>query len=62
MTKLTKNQRATIVRLFASGTSTANLAEAYGVSIERIEQVIREAMIVHGGQGVRQGATSHDIP
>lgn len=44
MTKLTKSQKATIVRLFASGTSTANLAQAYGVAPERIEQIIREAM------------------
>jgi len=45
MTKLTKNQKATIVRLFASGTSTANLAEAYGVSRERIEELVRVAML-----------------
>ena len=44
MTKLTKNQRATVVRLFASGTSINNLAYSYGVSPERIEQVIRDAM------------------
>lgn len=62
MTKLTKNQRATIVRLFASGTTLHDLAVAYQAPISKIEQIIREAMILQGGQGTRQGATSHDLP
>ena len=45
MTKLTKNQKAVIVRLFLSGTSTENLADSYDVPALKIEQIIREAMI-----------------
>lgn len=45
MTKLTKNQKATIVRLFASGTTLHDLAVAYQAPIAKIEQIIRGAMI-----------------
>lgn len=43
-TKLTKSQQAALVQLFASGTSMANLAQAYGVPVLRIEDIIRKAM------------------
>jgi len=45
MTKLTTNQRATIVRLFASGTTLHDLAVAYQAPIAKIEQIVREAML-----------------
>ena len=44
MTRMTEKQRVTIVRLFAGGATMANLATSYGVSIERIEGIIRDAM------------------
>jgi len=50
MTKLTKNQKATIVRLFLGGTSVANLCVSWQVSAERIETVIREAMTAQASE------------
>lgn len=44
MTKLTKNQKATIVRLFASGTSIADIAMSYQAPADKIENIIRKAM------------------
>lgn len=51
MTKLTKNQQATIVRLFALGTSVADIAVSYQVPSDRIEQLIRVAL--RGASGER---------
>mgnify|MGYP001587786116 CR=1 FL=1 len=42
MTRITNKQRATIVRLFAGGATMANLSASYGVSVEKIEQIVRE--------------------
>jgi len=44
MTRMTEKQRATIVRLFAGGTSIMNLSVGYGLTMQRIEEIIREAM------------------
>lgn len=45
MTKLTKNQRATVVRLFAGGITMDNIAESHGIKRERVEAVVREALL-----------------
>lgn len=52
MTKLTKNQKATIVRLFLSGTSTFHLADAYGVTVEKVEEILRNVMIEQAEKAV----------
>ena len=44
MTRLTKRQKAAIVRDFQSGYSTIILAMAWDVPIYTIEQIIRNAM------------------
>lgn len=44
MTRITEKERARIVRLFANGTSIMTLSVGYGISIERIEEIIRDAM------------------
>lgn len=44
MIRITEKQRATIVRLFVGGTTINNLAVSYGVSFDRLEQIIRDAM------------------
>ncbi|MFN3076870.1 MAG: hypothetical protein ABT940_08340 [Alphaproteobacteria bacterium] len=44
MTRITEKQRITIVRLFAGGATMHNLAESYGVTVDRIEAIIRDAM------------------
>ena len=48
MTHITKNQEAVIVRLFASGTSVAELCVSWQVPITRIEAIIRKAMQQQG--------------
>ena len=45
MNRITEKQRATIVRLFAGGTTIMNLSMSYELSIARIEQIIREALL-----------------
>lgn len=44
MIRITEKQRATIVRLFVGGTTINNLAVSYGVSVDRVEEIIRDAM------------------
>ena len=44
MTKLTKSQQAAVVNLFRLGTSIADIAMSYGVTADKIEQIIRKAM------------------
>jgi len=44
MTRITEKQRATIVRLFVNGTSITTLSVGYGLTIERIEGILRDAM------------------
>lgn len=44
MIRITEKQRTAIVTLFASGTTIDTLARSFGVSIERIEGIIRDAM------------------
>lgn len=44
MTRITDNQKETIVRLFRLGTSIADLAISYQVSAKRIEDIIRVAL------------------
>lgn len=45
MTRITEKERATIVRLFIGGTTINNLAMSYGVSCDRVEEIIREALL-----------------
>ena len=44
MTRITEKERATIVRLFANGTSIMTLSVGYGLSMQRIEGILRDAM------------------
>jgi len=44
MTKLTKNQQATVVQLFRLGTSIADMATSFQVPASKIEDVIRKAL------------------
>lgn len=48
MTRLTEKHKETILKLFAGGSTIANLAQSYGVTVERIEGIIREAMGLQG--------------
>lgn len=43
--KITKKQIGLIVRLFHGGSTIANLAQSYGLPIEKIEDIIRGAML-----------------
>ncbi len=43
--KLTANLKIVILKQFKSGDDMEYLAKLYGFTLERIEQVIREAMI-----------------
>lgn len=45
MTRITEKQRTAIITLFASGTTIDTLARSFSVTGERIEQIIREALL-----------------
>lgn len=44
MIRITDKQRAMVVRLFTGGATMQNLADCYGVPVERIEGIVREAL------------------
>ena len=44
MSRITEKERARIVRLFANGTSITTLSVGYGLTMQRIEEIIRDAM------------------
>lgn len=55
MTRLTRTQRATVLRLFQGGSSVNNLAFAYRVSGLDIEAIIRHALLIPTAQEARTG-------
>lgn len=44
MTRITQKQEQTILKLFAGGSTLSNLADSYGVPVQRIEDIIRKSM------------------